>query len=566
MIQATDSIYCLASALAFTQNPHLVRDTILDGGWCWNLSRDAKRMRRQDIDLPYHIAVPAETTLPAGIDPAAWFMPMTATRTCLAGVVLVLQDDGNAFRLRFVLHKGTHLAMVPLARALVVHFALVYAVCNGADVAINDGLCLTVDRFSNNGAAYLMFDIAHNQIVLRLATGFRVHQLSLATAPVFLARQGFAERLEVLGMPPLDSAAFSTGDNRSTVGVPDHGRMHLASIDADGIGAQRYPRLLAVLKNDVPGVASGLSLEDQAHFDKALYIVQCLGKGKHNLAVSEARRQLQRPGLPLDARIFPDGGTKLFSTPGEMGFRESCFPECSGGLARLEKALLCRINGVGVHRHIPRRPAHVAQLRKRLFREPHAVVFEDAPVTRDDAAVDTPTVQVQRITGRAWQFAWQHVGTYHLDAFLCRNVALDDFRGNISSRAGKITARPQGWKTAQNGILLPEVMRRKPFALLHDFCRRVPRPHAHKEMDMVWLNGQLKNRPPFLSAFLLNECLAILDDSSTEYGFAALRTPDEMVDNEVDTVFVSLVFHVVIIAFINHYINIKWRCPRRVVV
>ncbi len=40
-------------------------------------------LHRQDIDRTHAIAVPAETTLPAGGDPAAWFVPTPALRARL---------------------------------------------------------------------------------------------------------------------------------------------------------------------------------------------------------------------------------------------------------------------------------------------------------------------------------------------------------------------------------------------------------------------------------------------------------------------------------------------------
>src|ERR1700675_4418063 len=60
MIQATDDICRLASVLAFTQNAHIMRDTILHDGWCWYFPRHAMQRGREDIDLSHNIAVSAE--------------------------------------------------------------------------------------------------------------------------------------------------------------------------------------------------------------------------------------------------------------------------------------------------------------------------------------------------------------------------------------------------------------------------------------------------------------------------------------------------------------------------
>src|SRR5690349_10394365 len=57
---------------------------------------------RQDIDLPHHVSMRAETTPPAGVPPAAWFVPLGAVGTGLSRVVLVDQRHGHAFRFRLV--------------------------------------------------------------------------------------------------------------------------------------------------------------------------------------------------------------------------------------------------------------------------------------------------------------------------------------------------------------------------------------------------------------------------------------------------------------------------------
>lgn len=131
-----------------------------------------------------------------------------------------------------------------------------------------------------------------------------------------------------------------------------------------------------------------------------------------------------------------------------------------------------------------------------------------------------------------------------LDPALCRNVALDDLRRYVSRRRGEIASGPERREPTQDGIFLAEMMRRESFALLDHFCGRIGRPYAREEVDMIRLNCQLHNRPPLLDTLLLDEQATVLSNGATEHSFAPLGTPDEVVDDKVDTVFVSLIFHV----------------------
>jgi len=98
---------------------------------------------------------------------------------------------------------------------------------------------------------------------------------------------------------------------------------------------------------------------------------------------------------------------------------------------------------------------------------------------------------------------------------------------------------------------------RKSFALLHHLCGRVGRPDTHEEMDMIGLNRQLHNRPTLLGTLLLDEGLTVLSDSATEHGFPSLGTPDQVVDDKVDTVFIPLIIHVDIVVYNDTLINNK---------
>ena len=58
-----------------TQNPHVVRDTIRCAARGAYLPRLPVLLHRQDIHRPNAVPVSAETTLPAGVDPAAIHRP-----------------------------------------------------------------------------------------------------------------------------------------------------------------------------------------------------------------------------------------------------------------------------------------------------------------------------------------------------------------------------------------------------------------------------------------------------------------------------------------------------------
>jgi hypothetical protein len=110
----------------------------------------------------------------------------------------------------------------------------------------------------------------------------------------------------------------------------------------------------------------------------------------------------------------------------------------------------------------------------------------------------------------------------------------------------------------QDGVLLAEMVCRESLALFDHSGGRVGRPHAHKEMDMIGLDRQLQHLPALFSTLLLNKGLAVFGDTTTKHGFTALGTPDQVVDDKVDAVFISLIIHVDIAPY-NNTIIYKYR-------
>jgi hypothetical protein len=63
-------------------------------------------------------------------------------------------------------------------------------------------------------------------------------------------------------------------------------------------------------------------------------------------------------------------------------------------------------------------------------------------------------------------------------------------------------------------------------------------------MDMIGLDRQLQYLPTLLRTLLLNKGLAVFGDTAPKHSLTALGTPDQVVDDKVDAVFISLVIYV----------------------
>jgi hypothetical protein len=138
-----------------------------------------------------------------------------------------------------------------------------------------------------------------------------------------------------------------------------------------------------------------------------------------------------------------------------------------------------------------------------------------------------------------------------LQSRLCSNVALNNLTGDVASSGRKVTPRPHRRHPAQDGVLLAEMMGRESFTLLDHLCGRIGRPDTHKEVYVIGLNRQLHKLPPAFSALLFDKCTTVLRNGATQHRLTALGTPDQVVDDKVDAVFISLVFHVDIVAYNN---------------
>src|SRR5712692_4687027 len=263
VLQAT--VLRLASVLASTHKPQIMRHTMLHDCWCGNLSWCAMQIGGKNIDLPNHIPVSAETTLPTGIDPAAWFVPMPALWTGLTGVVLILKYDCYALGLGFVRNKGTDFAMTPSADFLVGACAVIDAIRNIPHIPKDESVGLPFNRSLDNGATHLMFHVAQHTGMLCFHAGLGPPQFLRPLRPFRRAADGFGEAGETLGMALLCVPTFSTGDERGFLGIAHHGGVNFAQINGHDIGSKSSVRLFPVFHHDMPGIAPGALVVDEAH-------------------------------------------------------------------------------------------------------------------------------------------------------------------------------------------------------------------------------------------------------------------------------------------------------------
>src|SRR6266511_5008882 len=262
----------LAGVPASTHEPQVVRHTMLDDGRSRQEAHLSGCVPRQDVDLPHHVAVRAETTLPAGIHPAAWFVPLPAIWTGLGRVVLIDQLDGDPFRFRLKGDVLADLAVVPLRGLLVMLLPMIDAIGNVSHITDHDPLHLPFNRNRNNGPADLVLHVAHDLLMLcaHPAPGF--FQAPVPTTPLLLPAERLTQfcqpfRVALLLMPPLP-----TGDDDGLLLIAHNRRMDLTEIDRDDVCSWWRFRLLTVLDNQVPGVAVSTLVVNQADFQDASYV------------------------------------------------------------------------------------------------------------------------------------------------------------------------------------------------------------------------------------------------------------------------------------------------------
>ncbi len=84
---------------------------------------------------------------------------------------------------------------------------------------------------------------------------------------------------------------------------------------------------------------------------------------------------------------------------------------------------------------------------------------------------------------------------------------------------------------------------------------RIGRECSDEKVDMVRLYCQVENIPSFQQCLFADNPLAISGNGVSQNSLSPLRAPDKVVDNKVDPMLVSLIFHVEYISYINIIIN-----------
>ena len=132
----------------------------------------------------------------------------------------------------------------------------------------------------------------------------------------------------------------------------------------------------------------------------------------------------------------------------------------------------------------------------------------------------------------------------HSDSLLCLDVPLNGLGRHIAGSTGEIAPGPHGRQPEQLFVLLAKVERGYTFAFLDDICGAVAGPDTNEQVYVVRLDGQLKDGPTLLAAFLREPMPAVFSDVSGEDRFSPLRTPNEVINDQMDPVFIALIFHV----------------------
>src|ERR1700731_3156882 len=66
-------------------------------------------------------------------------------------------------------------------------------------------------------------------------------------------------------------------------------------------------------------------------------------------------------------------------------------------------------------------------------------------------------------------------------------------------------------------------------------------------MDMIRLDSERENVPSFLFTLCFNKLLTAILEVSYKNRLASLGTPDEMIGNEMDSVFIPLIFKLALV-------------------
>src|SRR5262249_35525385 len=113
-------------------------------------------------------------------------------------------------------------------------------------------------------------------------------------------------------------ATLPAGDDRGLTLIAHDGGMDFTQIDGDQMIAGCRLRGLAVLLDDVPGVAPRPLVVDQADFQKPDRVAEVFGEGDPDRWAAAPDREDERIASPPDAGVLPDGRAEPLATVGEL--------------------------------------------------------------------------------------------------------------------------------------------------------------------------------------------------------------------------------------------------------
>ncbi len=204
----------------------------------------------------------AETTLPTGIDSAAWFVPTAALGAGLAVVVFSLKHQPDTFLLGFVLDIGTDFAVAPAADLLVVACPMVDAISDMPDITQDDGTSLAFHGDIDKSATDFVLHIAQDTRMFGLHPRPGTEQAVMPSGAFCGTTEGVRERGESFVMALLLMPSCPTGDERGFCCVAYHGGMDLPQIDTDDVGAWCSLGLSSVFDDHMPSITTRFLVVD----------------------------------------------------------------------------------------------------------------------------------------------------------------------------------------------------------------------------------------------------------------------------------------------------------------
>src|SRR6266545_3995144 len=348
----------LAGVPASTHEPQVVRHTMLDVGRSAQCAHLPGFIPRQDIDLSHHITMRAETTPPAGIRPAAWFVPLGAVGTGLSRV--------------------------------------------------------TLDSHIHHRPADLVLHVAHDALVFGAHAGSGSLQAPVAPAALPLGAERHAQfrqafRVALLLVPPL-----ATGDDRGLLFVACYRWVDLAKINRNNVCSWRHFRLFTVLDNQVPGVTVGPPVVFEPHFQHAQHIPEVLWQRESYRRQSLCPGQQQPLRLPANAALLPDSRAPRLAL-----VRVLCAQMAVhlGNFARLVEAFLGRVFAMGVEQGRVIAGEIVVQALAGVPRQPvaraSAALAIDAVVRDERAGIDRAAGPIEGVGLCVLEMTLDDVGTDH---------------------------------------------------------------------------------------------------------------------------------------------------------